>query len=98
LLAKLIIRGVILLSLTGAKRQLIIEAILKEIKIKNQSPVSHISNAFSLSRQTVYKYLSILIDEGHVTVEKEGRTSKYYLARKDNSFYFKLNEKNLKKM
>lgn len=76
------------MSLKLEKRKEIITYILQEISRGNKSFVSDTVKNFAITRQSVYKYLLALEDDGVIEVEKNGRANTYLLANKEFRFDF----------
>lgn len=77
------------MSLAVDKRQGILEYLLKEIKKNNTSLVLAASQQFKISKQSIYRYISHLADNGQILVTKNGRYNSYKLVRKQKNFNYK---------
>jgi len=78
------------MSLSKTKRSEIIRALLREIYVKNSSPVVAVGQEFGVSRQTLYRYLSELVNNGTVSIAGNGKSRQYLLTKKENIYKFKI--------
>lgn len=78
------------MSLKSEERDEIKQTLLRKIYDDNLKSVPDTSKEFGISRQTLYKYLSILESEGKIISVKQGNRKKYSLAEEIHEFKFRL--------
>jgi anti-sigma regulatory factor (Ser/Thr protein kinase) len=78
------------MSLSIENRLVVLNSILKEIQKNNTSVVLTISQNFGISKQTVYRYIVNLVNEGHILVNKKGRRNFYSLNKTKKTFTFNI--------
>lgn len=78
------------MSLKTAKREELRQVLMKKIYTDDLHSILRISEEFGISRQTIYKYLSDLENEGKIYSEKHGSKKKYLLKDETKTFNFNI--------
>lgn len=65
-------------------------ALLRLIDLGEQSPVAKVASTYGLARQTVSKYLSRLVEEGHISMHGRGKGIEYNIVEMRHSAQFNL--------